>query len=509
MPAFDAIVIGAGPAGLSAAAELAPAARCLLLDGGPTAPLRDRGSPDDLLNGVGGAGLFSDGKHSFFPSASALWALPDRAALAAAFARTAALLRRHGVEPVAPPSLVDGSTVAPGAGDSLAAGAWHAKHYPSLYVPFDERLAMIEALWAAGGARRSGALVLGVERAGTEFAVTIEREGVREEVRARHLIVATGRWSPRWVRPWLERLGATYAFRRVEFGVRVEAPASSALFARLPGVDGKLRFVEPDAPIEARTFCTCRGGEVVLGRARDMVAFSGRADVAPTGRSNVGLLVRAFDPALGRDVEHHAYGAAPFRCSLDEWLERGPELLAPTFGEPGAQALWRAILRLLEVAPELRNEGARIYAPCVEGVGDYPVDDGSLEVAPRVWVAGDAGGRFRGIVASMVSGRYAALRALGRGERSRAEPPGEPSARAGLSRRWGRAQAACRRRGSAPDRGESGSCVRRRRRASARARRRLRRLRASKSRARRPRPASSARRRRRRSRAARRGPDRS
>lgn len=51
-----------------------------------------------------------------------------------------------------------------------------------------------------------------------------------------------------------------------------------------------------------------------------------------------------------------------------------------------------------------------VFSPCIEGVGDFPVDGGALEVAPGVRVAGDLTGRFRGIVASMVSGRYAALR---------------------------------------------------------------------------------------------------
>lgn len=411
MRAFDAVVIGAGPAGLSAAAELAAAGRCLVLERGPLAGQRDRRSPDDLLSGVGGAGLFSDGKHSFFPAATALWALPDAAALAAAFERSAALLRRHGVEPVAPPA-----TAAPEA--PLPPGVWQPKDYPSLYVPFGERLAMIDALWGAGGERWAHATALEAGRAGDEFVVQVDRAGVREEVRCARLVIAGGRWSPRWVRPWLEGLGASFAFRRVEFGVRIEAPAGSSLFARLPGVDGKLRFVELGAPIEARTFCTCREGEVVFGRAGGLSAFSGRADGPKTGRSSVGLLVRTADPTLGRDVEAHVYRSAPTSFGLDEWLARGAGLLAPTFGEAGALAAFRALGRLLDFAPGLRGDGARVYAPCLEGIGDYPIDDGSLEIAPGLWVAGDACGRFRGIVAGMVSGRYAALRAIGQASRA-------------------------------------------------------------------------------------------
>jgi hypothetical protein len=406
---FDAVVIGAGPAGLSAAAELSGEGSCLLLDEGPVAGRRRREAPGDLLSGVGGAGLFSDGKYSFFPAATELWALPDKQALGYAFARTADLLRRAGVEAGALPSAPPSAAIEP--------GSWQEKRYPSIYVPFAARLDCIESLWAASGERRAEARVVGAARVGAGFELQIEQAGQPAAVRARALVIATGRWSPRWVRPWLGPLGVKFAFRRVEYGVRLETDAGHPLFSRLTGVDSKLRFAEPgpDA-IEARTFCTCRGGEVVLGRSRGLQAFSGRADGPPTGRSNLGLLVRSGREPFGREVERFLDGATPSSFPLSDWLDRGPDRLAPLFGPPGAAALWRALLRLIEHCPPLRDPGTIVHAPCIEGVGDYPVDDGSLQLAPGIWIAGDAGGRFRGIVASLVSGRYAARR-LTRGGR--------------------------------------------------------------------------------------------
>jgi hypothetical protein len=403
---FDAVVIGAGPAGLSAAAELSRAGSCLLLDEGPLARHRRRDDPRELLSGVGGAGLFSDGKHSFFPAASELWALPDRAALARAFAATAGLLRRAGVEAGALPPAPPAAAIEP--------GSWHEKRYPSVYIPFDERRACIDALWAASGAGWAGARVVGAARSGEGFAIEIERADRREVVEARHLVIATGRWSPRWIRPWLEPLGVAFAFRRVEFGVRLETGADHPFFSQLSAVDGKLRFAEPgpDA-IEARTFCTCRRGEVVLGVAGGLAAFSGRADGPPTERSNIGLLVRSGHEATGREIERSWQGAAPVRFPLSGWIDRGPARLAPMFGDAGAAALWRALTRLLDHCPALRDPGTLVHAPCIEGVGDYPVDDGSLQLAQNIWIAGDAGGRFRGIVASLVSGGYAAARIIG------------------------------------------------------------------------------------------------
>jgi hypothetical protein len=365
---FDTVIVGAGPAGLSAAAE--SPGRTLLIEAGPPAGARNRHDARDLLSGVGGAGLFSDGKHSFFPSATALWGLPG---VAGAFATTADFLRKFGVDAGEFP---DTPAPPPSSGP---------KHYRSEYVGLRKRVAMIDELWRSG---RQGDVV-DAGRAGSEIVL---RLASGEELRTHHLIVATGRWSPRWIRGWLGALGVRYASRRTELGVRLELPAGAPLFARLPGVDGKLRFVEPDC--EIRTFCTCRDGEVVLGESHGLRAFSGRADGPPSGRSNVGLVVRTsepFPPELG----------TPQVFPLAEWPARIPRI----FPARESELLDRALDRLRSFAP---LDGAQVFAPAIEGIGEYPTDDGTLAVAPGVWVAGDAGGRFRGIVAAMVSGRYVA-----------------------------------------------------------------------------------------------------
>lgn len=390
MRTLDSVVIGAGPAGLSAAAELSAHGDCLLLDEGAPAAQRDRHDPHDLLAGIGGAGLFSDGKHSFYPAATALWALPDREALAGAFAATAALLRDFAVDagPLPEPTP-----------DAIAPGGWQPKRYPSIYLPLCDRLAIIERL-AAASAPRTHARVIDARRDGDTIVVALDDETVR----ARRLIVAGGRWAARAMRPWLSTLGARYAFSRVELGVRLELPATAPLFAALPGVDGKLRFVDDEAQIEIRTFCTCRNGEVLRGEAGGLRAFSGRADGPPTGRSNVGLVVRSRDPRVGDAVMRALAAGATASFPIDDG---SVDRLTPIVGEVGARLLDRALGHLWAFAD---LTGATVHAPAIEGVGDYPVDDGDLRIAPGVWIAGDAGGRFRGIVAAMISGRYAARR---------------------------------------------------------------------------------------------------
>ena len=76
---LDVAIVGAGPAGLAAACALRasrPLLRVAVFDRGGRRSPRDA-TPTRLVQGVGGAGLWSDGKFSWAPSATRLWELPD------------------------------------------------------------------------------------------------------------------------------------------------------------------------------------------------------------------------------------------------------------------------------------------------------------------------------------------------------------------------------------------------------------------------------------------------
>ena len=409
--AYDAVVVGAGPAGLSAAAEISDAGgSCLLLEQGRGHIARDRHSPDEVLSGVGGAGLFSDGKHSFYPASTELWRLGDARGLARAYERTREVLARHGVRG---PPFPDGAESP--SDERQGASSWEVKRYPSLYASLDDRMRCIRDLYESSGELPwLSARVAGARRVGMGFELEVEQSAARRVVETRRLVVATGRLSPRWIRPWLEPLGVAFAFRRVEIGLRIETEASAPLFTKLDGVDPKLSLALGPEGLGTRllTFCTCRDGEVVVGTVCNMHAVSGRADGPRSGRSSVGLLARITDERLAREIEPCVFAAEarPFVLPLSLVLggpaQRDPCMRA-TFGAAGAAVVGSALERFVELFPELASDGAaRLHGPCIEGVGDYPVSDEHLELAPGVFVAGDACGRFRGIVASMISGRY-------------------------------------------------------------------------------------------------------
>jgi uncharacterized FAD-dependent dehydrogenase len=77
------------------------------------------------------------------------------------------------------------------------------------------------------------------------------------------------------------------------------------------------------------------------------------------------------------------------------------------------EAMTRGLRRLAEAFPDVEDGETRLIGPSLEGVGWYPAVNGDLRLpdAPA-WMAGDACGLFRGIVAAFISGHYAAASAL-------------------------------------------------------------------------------------------------
>jgi uncharacterized FAD-dependent dehydrogenase len=87
--------------------------------------------------------------------------------------------------------------------------------------------------------------------------------------------------------------------------------------------------------------------------------------------------------------------------------------LDAVYGPALRAVMVRGVERLCNAFPEVDDPMTRLIGPTLEGVGWYPRTDGNLQLldAPA-WVAGDACGLFRGIVAAMISGHYAASAVL-------------------------------------------------------------------------------------------------
>ncbi|MFD7127281.1 MULTISPECIES: FAD-binding protein [Streptomyces] len=408
----DVLVIGAGPAGLAAAHALRQTSlTTLVVDGGRPVGTRDRDAHADMTRGQGGAGLFSDGKFSFYPSASQLWSLPYEELLRDAYAWTCEVLEAAGLDT---PPFPDSPEAY-----SMGTGQWVLKDYPSFYLSLDARMELCEKLVARSGA----GFLMGTELVKLThlpeddgfLADLREPGGSRVEVRARRVVVATGRFGPLALRG----LPAARTWRRLEAGFRIEQPAEEAFFRSAAQLDPKFRFRSEDGRAEWRTFCACRQGEAVTTETDGLWTVSGRADCPATGRSNVGFNTRILDEgvaerALPRIVEAASSPDCGFDVPLVGLLQEGSDasgVLARVYGEEVTGFMREGLRKLAEHFPEVESGRARLIGPTLEGVGWYPElrEDLRLPSMPA-WVAGDCAGLFRGIIAAMISGHYAGAR---------------------------------------------------------------------------------------------------
>lgn len=401
----DIIVVGAGPAGLSAAAACTIAgARVTVVERGKAAEFRNRNSAEDIGEGVGGAGLFSDGKFSFYPSATKLWGIEPRGTLIEAYEWMSAMLKPFGVDM---PSFPADNASPP---RHEAEDGFRLKEYESYRIALNKRIQLVKAL-SAGVDVRTGVEVRGMRSYAD--GMLVELQNVNGEspssstMLAKAVIVATGRLGALRALHWLGDAGV---FRRLEVGVRVEQRAEAFFLKAVPGLDPKL-IAHGRSGVEWRTFCCCRDGEVLGVNSDGIRAVAGRSDAESTGRSNVAFHVRITDPELGGKLTSEMIPALTgrnkdFAIQTDD--VNAPTLISVLQDHFGGEITADLVAGLARLQEQFGLHGPMtVYGPSVEGVGAYPVIGLNLQVAGLpVWFPGDVAGLFRGITAAMVSGYF-------------------------------------------------------------------------------------------------------
>ena len=448
---FDVIIVGGGPAGLFAAHWLSEhsSLRVLLIDKGKPplkrhCPIGDRGCvhcrPCNILCGVGGAGLFSDGKLNFIHKLGKtdLTQFLGLAEACQLIDETEAIFNRYGMDGQVFPTDMDAArTIRKEArkhGIDLL--LIRQKHLGSDNLPRHIE-AMAREIEARGVLFHHSENVrdLLVDHGRVTGVVTD-----RDTYAAESVILAPGRVGAEWMGAIADRNGIGLSQRGIEVGVRVEV--HNEIMQDLCQIIYDPTFFIRTARYDdqTRTFCTNFGGFVALENYQDFVCVNGHALMdRKSANTNFAFLSKVIltDPvednqAYGESIGKLATLIGGGRPILQRYgdLRRGrrstwnrirnsyiePTLINVVCGDI-AMALPERILtnlvdgleRLNQVIPGVANDETLLYAPEIKFFATQVETDSHLETVVRgLFVAGDGPGVAGNIVSAAATGLIAA-----------------------------------------------------------------------------------------------------
>lgn len=377
MEKLDILLVGCGVANLCLGNYLRKEGKkkFIIVDKGKGLDMRDHECERSCVDGVGGAGLFSDGKFSFFPSGTEIWKLDNI---------------KESYEELR--DIFDGILEIPDLPERLdyeldLGEEWKQKKYKSLYLSLRKRKELINKITPKDNLITE-TRVVEIKRNGGRYIVKCEGK-VEKEYDVEKIVFGCGRFGPLQIGGIIEDI--PMVFKRVELGVRVEGRSDDELYNKSEMIDPK--FIREDSEAQYRTFCWCRDGEVKMTNFDGIKTYSGRSDISSTGKSNFGFNVR-FKNKESMKYLYQALSSKQFETNKLEW-QMGDVTVKIRAG----------------IESFVGQKEYKFIGPTIEGVGYYPIIDSELKIPDEeIYVVGDMTGVFRGIIPSMLSGISVGIR---------------------------------------------------------------------------------------------------
>lgn len=390
---YNTIIIGGGVSGLTAAYKLKlMGKRVVVLERGKDIFNRKRSLPYDVANGIGGAGLCSDGKLSLYPSATKLWQLDDKALRNAYFVFK---------------EFIEGFSVDIGDFPEIQKktedhDSFRIKRYQSLQLSLEQRMGIIYRMAMAIG---SDSLLTEVECTkirGTDsrYEIDINQKGQKSTLVTESIVMAGGKHCFSFLRDLMSGVAIMNTFKKTDVGLRIECNNNSFDYYSDEQKDVKLISLS-NSGRELRTFCCCRDGVVLQSESYGFIGYNGSSnEQAATGKTNIGILVQTEgqDATKLRDEIKKTGHLKGDSAALTDFMQGNHILLGETVDED-------IRLFIKEALPLLSSADGTVFFPAIEKMGCYPCLTDTLQVNnENIWVCGDATGLFRGLLPAFISG---------------------------------------------------------------------------------------------------------
>ena len=458
---FDFIIIGAGPAGIFAALEMAqkrPQSRVLIVDTGRAishraCPARIDGQckhcdPCAIVHGWAGAGAFSDGKLSLSDEVGGHVSdyighkramdyihQADDIYLSFGASKTVHGLNNSRVDEIAYEASRYNIRLVPCPVRHL--GTEHAFDVlRDMYVTLSKRPGFeFRERTTAEGLLVEDGRVAGVYMSGPDGQRLLER--------ARYVVAAPGRGGAQWLSETVSKLGLRTQNNEVDIGVRVEVPNAIMDHLTRDLYEAKLVYYSDTYENKVRTFCMNPGGEVSQEYYEGGIAVvNGHSYEDPTkrtGNTNFAMLVSTqFTEPFNQPIEYGRYIA-----QLGNMLTGGPIMVQrlgdllkgrrtdvkrlaksttiPTLSTavPGdlsfvlparhLTSIVEALKAFDHLAPGLYSQNTLLYGVEVKFYSSKVLVDSHMETAIKgLFAAGDGAGITRGLMQAGVSGMVVA-----------------------------------------------------------------------------------------------------